>query len=292
MHTLLRDDPEEGGMTDDVDLFSVLDLTEYEETALKELLSLGQSSAPDLAEATGIPKARIYGVLDSLADQGFIKVIPGRPKRYQARHPDELVDRALQQRRQAFESYRRRIEDSREEFLAEYEPVYDQASEEIRPTEELFYVVDVGEPSERVTRSLYDHAESEVKVLTKSFEYLPEVESALEDALDRDVDIAALLLAPHHLSTENRRQQTDIVEHIRGSYPEIALRFSDNRMPWRGTLTDPSMEYDSGEATLLVEQEDVPNHLRQAAVTENAAFVAGFARYFDLIWEHESAPVQ
>ena len=292
MHTLLKDDTERSAMTDNGDLFSVLELTEYEETALKELLTLGQSSAPDLAEATGIPKARIYGVLDSLADQGFIKVIPGRPKRYQARHPDELVDRALEQRRQEFESYRRRIEDAREDFLADYEPVYDQASEEIRPTEELFYVVDVGEPSERITRSLYEHAESEVKVLTKSFEYLPEVEPALENALDRGIDISALLLAPHHLSTENRRQQTDIVEQIRTTYPEVNLRFSDKRMPWRGTLIDPSIEYDAGEATLLVEQEDVPNHLRQAAVTENAAFVAGFGRYFDLVWKHESSDVR
>lgn len=292
MHTLFKDDPERSAMTDDAELFSVLELTEYEETALKKLLTLGQSSAPDLAEATGIPKARIYGVLDSLADQGYVKVIPGRPKRYQAQHPEELVDRALEQRKQEYENYRRRIDNARAEFLSEYEPIYEQASEDIRPTEELFYVVDVGDPSERVTRSLYDHAETEVKVLTKSFGYLPEIEPALEDALDRGVDVSALLLAPHHLGTENRRRQTDIVERLRTSYPEISLRFSEKRMPWRGTLIDPSMQYDSGEATLLVEQEEVPNHLRQAAVTENAAFVAGLARYFELVWEHQSSNVR
>ncbi|TKX52678.1 TrmB family transcriptional regulator, partial [Halorubrum sp. SP9] len=41
------------------DLFSLLDLTEYEADALEELLLLGRTTAPDLAEATGIPKARI-----------------------------------------------------------------------------------------------------------------------------------------------------------------------------------------------------------------------------------------
>lgn len=278
-------------MADD-DLFSVIDLTEYEETALRELLRLGQSSAPDLAEATSIPKARIYGVLDSLADQGYVKVIPGRPKQYQAKHPDELVEQSLEARRQEFETYRNRVEDAREEFLAEYGPIYEQATDEIRPTEELFYVVDVGEPSERQTRALYERAESEIRVLTKSFGYLSEVESALSDAIERGVDVSALLLAPRHLSAENRRRQTEIIDHLHASYPEVDLRFSDERMPWRGTLIDPSMQYDSGEATFLVEQEHVPNHLRQAAVTENAAFVAGFARYFDLIWEHESSHVR
>jgi len=34
---------------------------------------------------------------------------------------------------------------------------------------------------------------------------------------------------------------------------------------------------------LLVEQEEVPNHLRQAAVTENPAFIAGLWQYFDLL---------
>lgn len=278
-------------MTDD-DLFSVIGLTEYEETALRELLQLGQSSAPDLAEATGIPKARIYGVLDSLADRGYVKVIPGRPKQYQAKHPDELVEQALETRRQEFETYQRRVEETREAFLAEYEPIYEQAADEIRPTEELFYVVDVGEPSERETRALYERAESEIRVLTKSFGYLEEVESSLSDAVARGVDVSALLLAPRHLSAENRRQQTDIVDHLHASFPEIAIRFSDSRMPWRGTLIDPSMAYDAGEGILLVEQEAVPNHRRQAAVTENAAFVAGFARYFDLVWDYESSAVR
>lgn len=292
MSTLLGDGVEPKSMSDADDLFSALELSEYEETALKQLLQLGQSSAPDLAEATGVPQARIYGVLDSLADQGYIKVIPGRPKQYQARSPTALIGRAFEQRQQEFEQHRREIEDARDPFLEEYQPVYEQASADIRPTEELFYVVDVGEPSERMTRSLYEHAESTVKVLTKSFEYLPAVEPALEAALDRGVEVSVLMLAPQHLQTENRRKQIDLVERIRSEYPEIDLRFSDDRMPWRGTISDPSMEYDSGEATLLVEQEDVPNHLRQAAVTENAAFVAGFGRYFDLIWEYESSPVR
>ena len=277
-------------MTDD--LFSVIELTEYEENALRELLALGQSSAPDLAEATNIPQARIYGVLDSLADQGYVKVIPGRPKQYQAKHPEDLVEQSLERRRQEFETFQSQIKDVRADFLEKYEPIYEQATDEIRPTEELFYVVDVGEPTERETRSLYNSVESEIRVFTKSFEYLPEVESVLDDAIDRGIAVSALLLAPRHLTPENRNKQTEIINHLHESHPEVELRFCDERMPWRGTLIDPSLEYESGEAIFLVEQEDVPNHRRQAAVTENAAFVAGFARYFDLIWNHESSPVQ
>jgi hypothetical protein len=72
------------------------------------------------------------------------------------------------------------------------------------------------------------------------------------------------------------------------SIRSIDVRFSEELLPWRGTFIDPSMEYDSGEAIFLVEEPDVPNHKRQAALTENGSFVAGMKRYFDLIWDHES----
>ena len=120
---------------DDVGVFDLLDLGEYERTALAELLTLGRTTAPNLAEATGIPKARIYGVLDSLADRGFVKVIPGRPKEYQPRSPEAILERAAENRRQAFESFRSELDSARTSFLEEFGPRFEAASEDIRPTE-------------------------------------------------------------------------------------------------------------------------------------------------------------
>ncbi|PSP52420.1 TrmB family transcriptional regulator, partial [Halobacteriales archaeon QH_3_68_24] len=93
--------------------FDRLGLTEYEATALEKLLALGRTTAPNLAEATGIPKARIYGVLESLSDRGFVKVIPGRPKEYQPKAPDEMLDRAVENRRQDYETFAEAIEEIR-----------------------------------------------------------------------------------------------------------------------------------------------------------------------------------
>ena len=265
-----------------------LDLTEYEETALSELLALGRTSAPTLAEATGIPKARIYGVLDALAERGFIKEIPGRPKEYQPKAPAEILDRAAENRRQAYEDYRGRLEAIREEFLDTFGPMYERASEETTPTEELFHVVDVGEPSETETRTLYRDATEQVCVLTKSFEYFPSVRPAVEDATGRGVAVNVLFVHPRHLSAENRAIQADRVEAVTAVSEAVSIRFSEEPLPWRGTVADPSMEYDRGRAILLVEEPDVPLHKRQAAVTDNGSFVAGLKRYFDLIWAHES----
>jgi sugar-specific transcriptional regulator TrmB len=269
------------------DLLERLGLTEYEQTALSELLTLGRTTAPNLAEATGIPKARIYGVLDELAEQGYVKEIPGRPKEYQAKPPATILDRATENRRQEFEIFRQGVEDMRERFLAEFRPRFEAASEAITPTEELFHVVDVGEPSETETRRLYNDAADHVYVITKSLEYIDAIEPALADAVER-VSVDALFLHPDLLEPDNRDVQADIVEDLTASYPDLGIRYSTGKLPWRGTLIDPSMDYRGGEAIFLVEEPDVPNHMRQAAITGNGSFVAGLKRYFDLVWEHES----
>ncbi|MFC7250500.1 TrmB family transcriptional regulator [Halomicroarcula sp. GCM10025324] len=275
-------------MADPSDVFDLLGLTEYETTALEELLSLGRTTAPNLASATGIPKARIYGVLDALADRGFVKVVPGRPKEYQPKAPEDILDRAVENRRQSFEGFTQEIDANREAFLSEYRPRYERANEDISPTAELFHVVDVGGPSERETRRLYRDAGETLRIITNSFAYLDSVAGALEDALAAGADVAVLFLHPDRLPPEKAAVQADVVERLRREFTAVEFRFSDQKLPWRGTVVDPSMDYDGGEAILLVEEPDVPNHMRQAALTDNGSFVAGMQRYFDLVWEYES----
>lgn len=274
------------------DLLEELALTEYEATAMAELLSMGRTTAPNLAEATGIPKARIYGVLESLAEAGYIKIIPGRPKEYQPKSPADILDQAVENRRQEYQRYRADVEAIRDDFLTEFEPRYEDASEDISPTEELFYVVDVGEPSERETRTLYHEAETDVHVLTKGFEYFDRIEPALSDALDRGVTVRVLFLHPDLIAEANRDVQADVIDRIQSEYPAVEMAYSDGPLPWRGTFIDPTMDYDAGKAILLVGERDVPLSMRQAAITENGSFVAGLKRYFDLIRAYDSSPIQ
>jgi len=275
-------------MDDPTGVLERLGLTEYERGALTQLLSLGRTTAPNLAEAAGIPKARVYGVLDSLVESGYVKEFPGRPKEYQPRPPEELLDRAEENRRQEYERFVTELETRRESFLAEFQPRYERAGEGITPAEELFHVVDVGDASERETRRIYHEADDRVRVLSKAFEYRRAVEPALTDALERGVDVRVLLLDPEHIPPSDRGRHAELVAELEGDYPGVDYRFSTRPLPWRGTLADPSDDYDTGEAILLVQADDVPNHMRQAAITGNGAFVAGLARYFQLVWDHES----
>jgi len=49
-------------------------LNDYQASALSHLLYLGETKAMTLSKASGVPNARIYGVLDELSQRGFITV--------------------------------------------------------------------------------------------------------------------------------------------------------------------------------------------------------------------------
>jgi hypothetical protein len=124
--------------------------------------------------------------------------------------------------------------------------------------------------------------------MTKSLEYYNRIRPAVVDAVSRGVEVELLFLHPQHLTAANAETQRTVVNELRREFPTVTLRFSDRQLPWRGTLADPSMEYDTGVAIFLVEEKEIPLHMRQAAITENGSFVAGLRRYFELVWEHES----
>ncbi len=264
------------------EVFEELGLTEYEMTALTTLFDLGRTTAPNLAEATDIPKARIYDVLDGLADAGYVEVIPGRPREYVARSPSDVLDRATENRRQSFEQFEQAIDRQREAFLSEFQSRYERATEGHRPAEELFRVVDVGDPSESGTQKIYHDAAVSVRVLSKGFEYFERIKPAFEDACARGVDVRIVLLSPARLTEKSREIQQSVVTTIEARYPSVSIRYSNEPLPWRGTIADSDGD---GTAIMLVQEDDVPNHLRQAAITENESFVSGLAHYFDLVWE-------
>ncbi len=58
--------------SDLVDKLKLLGFSEYGSRAFLEIVKLGKASAPELAKATKIPQAKIYGVLEELYNKGFV----------------------------------------------------------------------------------------------------------------------------------------------------------------------------------------------------------------------------
>lgn len=81
-------------MADDIGtLLNRAGLTRYEIQAYLALSRRTVDSASSLAEDSGVPRTKVYGVLQSLQDKGWVSILSGQPLLYRAVPPDEVAER-------------------------------------------------------------------------------------------------------------------------------------------------------------------------------------------------------
>jgi sugar-specific transcriptional regulator TrmB len=68
-------------------------LNSYEAKIWTALLSRGVSTAGELSDIANVPRSRSYDILESLEKKGFIVMKIGKPIKYIAVDPEEVVDR-------------------------------------------------------------------------------------------------------------------------------------------------------------------------------------------------------
>jgi sugar-specific transcriptional regulator TrmB len=268
-------------------LFLEYGMTRYQVKALLTLVKHGEAKASDISELSGIPKAKVYSVLDQLVDFGLIEKIPGRPTRYRAKPPEEIVERMKYNLVAEYSSKLRTIEEVEEQLVSDLKYLYASTGISYK---DLIRVISVGEASERETKLLYQEAKEEIDIISKSFEYYPKVRKEIVEASKRGVRIKVLLLGERFLSERSKSVQKEILKLLQ-SDTNAEVRSSKTILPLRGTIVDPSYEYKTGKAIFVVEDPKTPLYLRDAAVTENPSLVAGMKKYFDLIWEYESRSI-
>mgnify|MGYP000262357459 CR=1 FL=1 len=74
-------------------LRAAFDLNIYEVKMWTALLSRGMAAAGELSDISNVPRSRSYDVLESLEKKGFIMMKLGKPIRYIAIKPEEIIKR-------------------------------------------------------------------------------------------------------------------------------------------------------------------------------------------------------
>lgn len=115
-------------------LRSSFDLNEYEVKIWTALLSKGVATAGELAEISNVPRSRSYDVLESLEKRGFIIVKLGKPIKYIAVSPDDVLTRVKKEVLTNAESqveYISKVGD--EEFFNEINLLYKNGIDHVDP---------------------------------------------------------------------------------------------------------------------------------------------------------------
>jgi len=80
-------------MESGVEKLQKIGLTEYEAKAYLTLLKNNIDSAAKLSSKSGVPRTKIYSVLEALALKGWIKIYSGIPLLFRAVSPEKVVDK-------------------------------------------------------------------------------------------------------------------------------------------------------------------------------------------------------
>jgi len=156
----------------------------YEVKIWTALLSRGVSTAGELSDIANVPRSRSYDVLESLEKKGFVVMKFGKPIKYMAVPPEEVVERVKKNMRVDAETKVKRLDDLKKtEVLGELKTLFTQGVELVEPSDLS--------GSLRGRHNLYNHidftirgAEETVTIVTTTAGLIRKVE-ALKGTLEK-----------------------------------------------------------------------------------------------------------
>ncbi len=264
------------------DTLKELGLGEYQSRVMAYLYTLGKSKASDISKASGVPRAKIYTVLQELCTLRLAKQIGTKPLQFEPVEPQIGLENLKIARKIQYQRDIDVISKIVSSNLALLQSVY-QRSLTTETEEEFLDIITVGTASEIETKKLYQKAQEEINVVSRAFEYLPKVKDSLEPQVKKGVSLKVILLNAQYLSERSLNTQTQMREMLVKMGAEVKI--SPDKLPIRFTLIDPSFNYDRGAVLFLVEEESIPVFMRFAVLSENHSLAAGFKQYFDLLWK-------
>lgn len=133
----------------------------YEVKIWTALLSRGVATAGELSDMANVPRSRSYDVLESLERKGFVIMKLGKPIKYIAVPPTEVVERVKKNMKEEADERIKRLENLRKtDVLGELTSLHSQGIELVEPTDLS--------GSLRGRHNLYSHLETILKGANKS----------------------------------------------------------------------------------------------------------------------------
>ena len=108
----------------------------YEVKIWTALLSRGVSTAGELSDIANVPRSRSYDILESLEKKGFVVMKIGKPIKYIAVHPKEVLERVKKNVRADADDRMKRLEELKStEVINELNSLHTQGVELVEPAD-------------------------------------------------------------------------------------------------------------------------------------------------------------
>lgn len=246
-------------------------LNSYEAKIWTALLSRGVSSAGELSDISNVPRSRTYDVLESLEKKGFVMMKLGKPIKYMAIPPTEVIDVIKKKIRE--ESTRQETtmdELKKSDVLDQLTQLHTNGIDTVEPTD-LVGMVKNRDNVYDYLENMIKKAESSICIMTsadgmiRKMQYL---EKSLKKASEKGVSIK--ILVPHNKDSEKLEKDLKGVAEVK-NYTEIKSRF---------VLID-----DSKLLFFITNDKDVHASYDVAVWIETSFFAESIKGFFDMAWK-------
>jgi sugar-specific transcriptional regulator TrmB len=160
-------------------LRKIFDLNLYEAKVWTALLSRGVSTAGELSNISDVPRSRTYDILESLEKKGFILMKLGKPIKFMALKPEEVIERVKKNLVRDAQEKTKRLEHLKEEdVISELATLFTNGIKYIEPSELS--------GSLRGRQNMYNHLDMMVRNAQKSVTIM-----TTEEGLNRKMESLA-----------------------------------------------------------------------------------------------------
>ena len=187
----------------------------YEVKIWTVLLSRGIATAGELADLSGVPRSRCYDVLESLEKKGFIIMKIGKPIKYVAVQPEEVVDRVKKEITEDTQLSLKMVEDIRgTDIFKELELLHKTGIEKVDGSE-LSNAIVGRENINHFIKHMVDKAQKSVLIVTTANGFVRKV-NLLHKVLKRisRKGIKAKIIAPVNDKIAKKiKDSAELVDH-------------------------------------------------------------------------------
>ena len=224
-------------------------LNTYESKLWTALLSRGVSTAGELSDIANVPRSRSYDVLESLEKKGFIVMKVGKPIKYIAVPPPEVLERVKKKIEAEAETQISSLNTiKKSKVLGELNLLHNQGIELIDPTDLS--------GSLKGRNNLYNHMESAIKNAEKTIILMTTAQgllrksemlkNALQKAKKKGVKIK--IAAPINKETANAAKELSKIAEIKNTQEKARFCLIDGAEVIFMLLDDAQVHpnYDAG----------------------------------------------
>jgi sugar-specific transcriptional regulator TrmB len=187
-------------------LRKIFDLNLYEVKVWTALLSRGTSTAGELSNISDVPRSRTYDILESLEKKGFIVMRLGKPIKFVALKPEEVVERVKKNLMKGAQEKTKRLEKLKgDDVLSELTTLFTQGVKFVEPSDLS--------GSLRGRQNLYNHMDMLVRGAQKTVTLVTTAEG-----LNRKIEV----LMPSFLECKKRGVKVRIAAPINSNNLKIA----------------------------------------------------------------------